>query len=133
MQTRFVEAGNGFNWGKFVLARFAGEEWRQPSAMPDAFATPLVRSQGWGPDHVLILDLATGEGAIFLPGGYAKADLDKHQIWVCPLFEPFLTWLYRHVSDLRETWWEDLPPLVELPDAPPALTGYRRPGPNVRL
>ena len=41
-----------------------------------------------------MLDLQTGEGALVRPYGHAKCDFDKHQVWVCPLFEPFLKWLY---------------------------------------
>src|SRR6266702_1985984 len=56
--------------------------------------------------------LRTGEGAFFRVHrqGVASADLDKHQIWVCPMFEPFLNWLYKQdVSDL-----DQLPSLVDL-------------------
>lgn len=74
-----------------------------------------------------VLDLQTGEGAFFRPGGYAAADLEKHRVWVCPLFEPFLEWLYRQdLTDLGQ-----LPRLVELPDAEFAMRGYRRAGPDV--
>ena len=60
--------------------------------------------------HLVVLDLQTGEGAIFMPGGLAAADLDKHGIWVCPLFEPFLAWLYKQdLSDL-----DALPAVVEI-------------------
>jgi len=56
--------------------------------------------------------------------GVASADLNKHQIWVCPMFEPFLNWLYKQdVSDL-----DQLPSLVDLGDVPTALFGYRRKG-----
>lgn len=71
-----------------------------------------------------MLDLETGEGALFLPGGYASADLDKHKVWVCPLFEPFLAWLYK--QDLQDL--SKLPDLVDLPDAPFQWSGYRRSG-----
>jgi hypothetical protein len=141
MELKFVEAGGQGNWGKFAVGRFTAQEWAEPPRWPGAadeakaealgmLYRPLVASQGWTHDrHVWVLDLATGEGAVFQLGGYAKADLDRHRIWVCPLFEPFLTWLYEHHNTLAETWWEDLPRLVELRDAPFELRGYRRPGP----
>jgi hypothetical protein len=94
MEVKIIEAGNGFNWGKFL---------------------------------VIVFDLETNEGASFTPGGLASADLNKHQIWVCPMYEPFLEWLYK--QDLTEL--SKLPDYVHL-DAPSAMAGYRRPGPNPR-
>jgi hypothetical protein len=73
-----------------------------------------------------VLDLETGEGAYFLPGGNARADLREHRVLVCPMFEPFLEWLYaQDVNDITT-----LPVVLDLPDAPFALYGYRRPGPE---
>lgn len=132
MKTKFIEATQnkttGGNWGKFMLAYFDDEEWARKCSIPsdDWLATPLplLQSRGWTSRHLLVLDIETGEGALFLPGGYAKADLDKHKVWVCPMFEPFLTWLYtQDLSDL-----DALPSLVELPDAEFAVAGYRRNG-----
>lgn len=77
-----------------------------------------------GPQHLIVFDLQTGEErAFFLPGGLASADLNgKHQIWVCPMFEPFLAWLYKQdTSDLSA-----LPALVNLGDVPISMRGYRR-------
>ncbi len=123
MKTIFIEATNGFNWGKFMVGQFEAEEWNRYSEIGEGF-TPLLARCGWTPSHLLVMDLATGEGAIFWPTGSAKADLDKHRVWVCPLFEPFLTWLY--TQDLADI--QKLPSAVELPDAPSAMHGYRRAG-----
>jgi len=76
--------------------------------------------------HVLVLDLQTGEGAILKPGGDPRADLKKHRVWVCPMFEPFLEWLYARALAIG---LDDLPLHVDLPEAPFAFAGYRRPGP----
>lgn len=124
MQTKIIEATNikhgGYNWGKFMLGRF--DEERSTFSAIDGRRS-LLAACGWTPDHLLVVDLQTGEGALFRPGGSTRADLDKHRIWVCPLFEPFLMWLYRQdLSDL-----EALPAMVEL-DAPSAMAGYRRAG-----
>jgi hypothetical protein len=123
MKTKIIEATNvehgGINHGKFLVARF-DNEWSYQSAIDQR---PLLRGRGWSPEHVLVLDLQTGEGAIFQPGGYAKADLDKRKIWVCPMFESFLAWLY--TRDLRDL--DQLPALIQL-DAESALYGYRREG-----
>jgi hypothetical protein len=83
-----------------------------------------VRGRGWGDEHIWVLDLQTGEGATFRHGGMASADLNKHRIWVCPMFEPFLAWLYQ--QDLHEL--DALPAVINLPDAPAAFHGYRRAG-----
>lgn len=123
MLTHIIEATNGINWGKFIVARFDAEEWRKRSPISGS-AMPLLRETGWDPDFVWVLDLQTGEGALFRPGGLAGADLNRHKIWVCPLYEPFLCWLYQQdLSDLSA-----LPETVQLPEAEPALYGYRRPG-----
>jgi hypothetical protein len=128
MKTKFIEATNGpQNWGKFMIGRFEREEWYRPSAVAPSDRWPLMQTVGWRPDHLLVLDLQTGEGAIFGPYGLAHADLEKHRIWVCPLFEPFLTWLYQ--QDLADL--DRLPAHIDLPDAEFAMQGYRRPGPEV--
>jgi hypothetical protein len=128
MRTVIVEAdGNEGNWGKFLVGRFT-DEWQRQSVLPENQPTilSLLTLCGWGTEHLLVVDLQTGEGAVFRPGGYATADLEKHRIWVCPLFESFLAWLYEQdLSDLGQ-----LPARVSLPDAPFALRGYRRSGPT---
>jgi hypothetical protein len=125
MKTKFIEATNGpQNWGKFMVGRFEKEEWYRSSAVTER--SSLLRAVGWAPDSLLVLDLQTGEGAIFNPGGLASADLEKHRIWVCPLFEPFLTWLYE--QDLADL--DRLPAHVDLPRAEFAMQGHRRPGPS---
>lgn len=120
MHTKIIEATNGpLNWGKFLLGRF-DSEWDHKSVVNDG--RPLLRERGWTPKHLLVLDIQTGEGVVVRPGGYAKADLDKHAVWVCPLFEPFLTWLYlQDLTDLAK-----LPDHIDLPDAPFMMQGYRR-------
>ena len=125
MQTRFVEATNidagGMNWGKFMVARFTSDEWARSSQVGGRI---MLAERGWTPEHVLVLDLQTGEGALFRPGGHAKCDLDKHQVWVYPLFEPFLKWLYE--QDLAEI--DRLPAVVKINNPASAMYGYRRPG-----
>jgi hypothetical protein len=122
MITRIVEVTNDFNWGKFMLCRFTPEEWAQKSVIDTG--RPLLRTLGWVPHNLWVLDLQTGEGALFYPGGVSSSDLRKHRIWVCPMFEPFLEWLYaQDLSDL-----EKIPTPVILKDAPSALYGYRRQG-----
>jgi len=131
MKTKFIEAcnsrgGKKINWGKFAVCQFDAEEL-QRRATQDELGCSLVLSQGWDATFLWVLDLATGEGACFRPGGSPHADLDKHRIWVCPMFEPFLTWLYQQdLSDL-----DALPNYVEFDEskAPGALYGHRRPGP----
>lgn len=124
MKVTFIEATNGpLNWGKFMLGRFERQEWNYKSEID---GRSLIGGRGWSPGDLLVLDLQTGEGAIFSPPGSTHADLEKHRIWVCPLFEPFLKWLYKQdLSDL-----DKLPTHVDLPDAEFMMSGYRRPGPG---
>jgi hypothetical protein len=138
MHGRFIEAtqagpnGEGgalANHGKFYVGRFDGIDWRWPSFVTDGEppARSLLAATGWGREHILVLDVQTGEGAMFRHGGHAKADLDKHRVWVCPMFEPFLTWLYtQDLTDLTA-----LPEVIQLPDAPFAVSGYRRAGEDI--
>jgi hypothetical protein len=126
MEGVIVEATNGpkdpNNWGKFLVMRPV-EEWAYRSAVC-GYPGPLLREIGWGSDLVIVFDLQTMEGATFEPGGVAAADLKKHGIHVCVLFEPFLEWLYdRDLTDLSV-----LPSHVDLPGWKAAFAGYRRPG-----
>ena len=130
MISKFVEVTNGFNWGKFLVCRFSPEEWAVRSKVDGEFG--LLAGRGWTPIHLWVLDLQTGEGAYFRPGGMAVADLEKHQIWVCPMFERFLVRLYA-----EKGWCADItsiPDLVELTDEETmkasAMYGHRRPGPD---
>lgn len=126
MISTFIEATDGteFNWGKFMVARFTPEEYAHPSAIDTG--QRLLRAIGHGPDDVLVVDLQTCEGAIFTPNRHAlaSADLNKHRVWVCPMFEPFLAWLYQQdLTDLGK-----LPVLVNLGNVPTSMQGYRRSG-----
>jgi hypothetical protein len=128
MITKTVELTDLFNWGKFLVCRFDPQEWAMRSSVDNL---PLLRARGWTERHLWVLDLQTGEGAMFLPGGQAAADLEKHRIWVCPMFEVFLEWLYEHPQH-----WTDihtLPSCIQLDRSKTAkhnaLYGYRRTGP----
>lgn len=127
MKIKFIEVtNNNRNWGKFLLGKFT-DEWEYRSTIAGG-GRSLLYEVGWTPAHLLILDLQTGEGAIFRPGGMVKHDLDKHKIWVCPMYEPFLEWLYKQdLSDL-----DKLPAFLDLKDAPFSMQGYRRPGKPAR-
>lgn len=131
MKLKIIEVTNGFNWGKFLVGRF-DDEWDYRSTIDSMAGSTssmpirLLRACGWGRDHFLFLDLQTGEGAIFRHGGMARADLNSHRIWVCPMAEPALVWLYS--QDLSSL--DALPALVELTEAeaPSSMQGYRRAG-----
>lgn len=124
MKVKFIEVTNGpRNWGKFLLLRFDDEYSYESVVSP---GSKLLNTTGWNPGCVVVFDMQTREGAAFLPGGYARADLEKHKIWVCPMFEPFLEWLYK--QDLTDL--DKLPAHVDLPDAEFQMHGHRRPGPE---
>lgn len=135
MRSRMIEAvqsaGRPGNWGKFLVGVFDEEERGYASRV--APGRPLVTEccGWWGRERVWVLDLQTGEGAYFNPGGLARADLDKHRIHVCVLYLPFLEWLYgRYRLAGGRLELDGLPDVVELPDAEFAFYGYRRPGPE---
>lgn len=132
MENKIIEACDGtkFNWGKFMLCRFT-EEWKQPSALPENESSlGLLRQIGFRRVGLWVMDLQTKEGAYFFPDprASAPADLQKHRIWVCPMFEPFLIWLYSQPQVLLD--WRELPAFVDLGSVPTSMQGYRRPGPG---
>jgi hypothetical protein len=140
----FIEVTNGFqNWGKFMVARF-DEEFKRSSEIMQKEIIPemeraaermggqarpvsnLLQGIGWSRGDIIVFDLQTCEGAAFSPEvrGSVHYDLEKHSIWVCPMFKPFLEWLYQQdLSDL-----DKLPKHVDLPEAEFMLSGYRRQG-----
>jgi hypothetical protein len=133
MRTRIVEAtnyGSGGNWGKFLIGVMDREEWSRRSSTPGCESTiPLLAAIGWRltDDTFWMMDLQTREGAAFRHGGHARADLLKHKIWVCPMYEPMLEWLYKQPRD--KVMALDLPEHVDV-EAGFSMAGYRRPGPE---
>lgn len=132
MITKFVEVSNTFNWGKFLVCRFTPEEWAVRSEVDPG--QRLLAGRGWSQQHLWVLDLQTGEGAYFRPGGLAKADLERHRIWVCPMYEVFLGVLYAHPE-----WCDDItkiPSFVKLEGEEArqasAVYGHRREGPDAK-
>jgi len=132
MIVHLIEAANVGNWGKFALLRWSPEELRIPSTLPGYESYPVITpGRKFGHDETMVIDLQTGEGAAFILGGgecEARYQLNqKHQIWVCPLYEPFLVWLHeqpgleRGAGDITA-----LPRFVELPEAEFSFSGYRR-------
>lgn len=126
MKSKIIEATqtSEVNWGKFLVQEF-DEEWGRRSALPgNDLDMPVLAQRGWAPYHILVTDLETGEGAMFSKRDpmplYSLAE--KHQIWVCPLFEPFLLWLCN--QDFESV--EELPEFVSLDTSFEALSGYRR-------
>lgn len=112
------------NHGKFLVGRMDKGEWEYRSQVDPG--RPLLSVCGWPGNFLWVMDLQTGEGIYVQPGGSARADLNRHQVWVCPMFEPFLEWLYtQDTTDIHS-----LRSLVELPDAEFSMQGYRREGPG---
>lgn len=128
MQTKIIEATqpnpetNPQNWGKFMLMQFSWEEFQHPSAVESGrILLPAIGYWHYDPALLWVMDLQTGEGALFNTKGSAAYDLNKHKIWVCPLFEPFLEWLYKNFNgDL-----DALPAYVQV-ECEFAFSGYRR-------
>jgi hypothetical protein len=132
MITHFFEATNGFNWGKFSVAFFDDEEWDRRSVLPAAHGGRLLPALGWGrsprDEHAWVMDLQTGESMYVRLGGCAEYDLHgKHQIRVCPLFLPFLRWLYDQDTGRLAELSGTLVTLTE-EQAPSSLSSRRSPG-----
>lgn len=119
------DVGFPLNWGKFLVG-VPDVEWSLRSDIDPENPRPLLAQIGWEPGEIWVCDLQTREGAFFWPGGSARADLERHRIWVCPLFEMFLTWLYEQNIEALHL----LPRIVALPDAQFSINGYRRLGPH---
>lgn len=111
------------NWGKFLVG-IPDTEWRWKSKVCPDSQLPLLRQLGWNNEFIWVMDLQTGEGCTVRHGGNARADLNRHRVWVCPLFEHWLAWVYKQDLAKIGEW----PRLVYLPDAPFDLYGYRRAG-----
>ena len=79
METKIIEATQEkVLYGKFMLGRFT-EEWRRPSFVDNKIS--LLHNEGWGPDHILILDLSRpGNGSLFRAGGLVQYDLQKRRM-----------------------------------------------------
>jgi hypothetical protein len=126
VKTKIIEVTNGNrNWGKFMLARM-DTEWERMSTIGTDSVRPLLAQCGWTHQHIWVLDLQTGEGVLVRPDGNAHADLEHHKVWVCPMFEPFLAWLYARGDII----FEMMPDFLDLPDAEFMMQGHRRPGPG---
>jgi hypothetical protein len=130
MKTKIIEVTqpnpktNPQNWGKFLLGQLTEEEYSHQSEVSPGKLLPQIGYWHRDPMWLWVLDLQTREGAFFLVGGCAEYDLnEKHQIYVCPLFEPFLEWLYLNFNGNLDK----LPSYVQI-DAPVAFSGYRREG-----
>lgn len=139
MKSKIVEAvgGGDFNWGKFMVLQWEAEDWDRTSVVVkeyDGRDRRLLPYIGHNAGDLTIIDLQTCEGAVFSPGGLASADLNKHRVWVCVLFEPFLDWLYQfynthYANEGRPFDVLDIPDKLEFQSHPRELQGFRREGP----
>lgn len=99
MITHFLETTDGIAHGKFLLGRLDASEAQVKSALPMLEGQSMWRNAGgarkFRPEHTLILDLQTGEGA-----GWGLSDryhclqrLEELRAWVCPMYRPTVLWL----------------------------------------
>jgi hypothetical protein len=89
-------------------------------------ADPAPAPPRWNTSNILVLDLETKEGLVLPSNTYNPLGLldDKHDIWVCPMFRPFLVWLC-----LQEyTSVTELPDFVALPTDESEMFGHRANG-----
>jgi hypothetical protein len=139
MITQFIEATNfydgGLNWGKFLLCKFDDRDWSYQATEADGALLSVMPGgrESWNPEtSIFVVDLQTGEGSRFDLRTEPVAQLERHKIWVCPLFEPFLKWLFREIQSRPpgpgRFELTTLPAVAKFP-ASSALAGYRRAGP----
>lgn len=119
MRTKLVEATQSpaFNWGKFMLLQFDYDDAQYQSQISKH--QRLLAAVGYQGDlkvWLWVLDLQTGEGAVFpvLNNGLLEYDIKEHQIRVCPMYKPFLEWLYANFNGNLE----DIPSIVEVQGLP---------------
>ena len=83
MKTKIIEVTDMALYGKFLLGRFDSEWCRRAlidrTIPEDAHReVSLLLQEGWGPEHILVLDIShPSYGSIFLPGGDPAADLKR--------------------------------------------------------
>jgi hypothetical protein len=132
MISHFIEGTNDFNYGKFLLLRFDTSERQVRTALTGFEGHPLFTFGGQrklNPRMTLVVDLQTGEGAAFSLDPMSWTELgDKHRIWVCPMYEPFLRWLCQQGLDNGGGDITALPRCVQLDEAESSLFGHRREG-----
>lgn len=130
MISHFIEASNDANYGKFLLLRFDEREAKTRTRLPGYRNSENIFTfaghRKLNPDMTFVVDLQTGEGASFDLRGSAKADLEKHKIWVCPMYEFFLSWLYQQNAHSEIKDITRLPRYVQLNTDYFAFAGYRR-------
>lgn len=87
MKTKFFEGTDQFNYGKFMLGAMSLDELNTPCLETTGGVNQFIHnteSKFW------ILDLQTKEGAFFDLKFDIIPQLEKHQIWVCPMYPLFL-------------------------------------------
>lgn len=114
MITKIIEGSDGGAYGKWLVGQLDEHERARTTSLPGYEGSHSIwtfggaRKLGAHPGAVLVLDLQTGQGGVFIPGPSSSpdADLDKAKIWVCPLFRDFFRWLYT----------QDMADVTQLPD-----------------
>lgn len=130
MITRMIECTDAakFNYGRFMVGWFNSEEAGRRELIEGEPGQLLMHR--WPRNAFMVLDLVTGEGALFTPIGLVYQLNEKHQVWVCPLFEHFLAWLEQFLKEGGDATVHarlaELPATLELPTGEYALFGHRR-------
>lgn len=93
MITKLIETTDMFNHGKFLVGQMEGFELTQYLAIKDD-GRQLSHVLHASPSKFWVLDCATCEGAFFDFSNDAYYQLERHQVWVCPMFPLFLEWAF---------------------------------------
>lgn len=111
MRTKIIEVEevNKTLWGKFMIGVF-DDEWGRSTMVEDYGHQNLLQRLGWVREHILIVDLSVGHGAIFHIKSYPVGQVAEKGIYFCPMMTAFVLWLSaQDLSDL-----DALPDVVEL-------------------
>jgi hypothetical protein len=117
--TKIIEGSDGGAYGKWLVGQLDEHERSRKTSLPGYEGNASIwtfagaRRFGADPGAVFVLDLQTGQGAVFNPTTSSSPDydLDQANIWVCPLFRDFFRWLY--TQDLADV--TQLPNFIDLP------------------
>jgi hypothetical protein len=130
METIYIEAtskrtGPG-QYFTFAVSQFTDLERQRRSQITKTTLLPMLMTNY---QILHILDMQTGEGAIFRFRGDPEGDRLRHQIKTSPIFPDFLAWLYQQDVSTLST----LPRIVDLdrPQLAERDSRYLRKGTNM--
>ena len=109
MKSRIIEVEDfpPVFWGSFLVITF-DEEWERKVMVsdPETQRFSLLAAHGWTREHLLVVDLGIGRGAMFHTRVDPRSQIAAIDFHFSPFFLCFLDWL----------WAQDLSDLDALPE-----------------